>query len=401
MVKTLWRYWSGILRDENGLPRFGFMHATFEEPGVIPFKHTAIVDLETKKFYGGDHDTLGIAFPELPAPFTHTVHPTVPEEIHASEVLVLSGLVLEIGGIRHLNLTGELWYEKEERVVAPGETWRWMSLRLNDGRKLMVYDRSTRPLYSAVRKDKGAWEEANVSVEVLERDTYESKWSVQLGNETLFILPVAPEQEIVDEARGVRYLEALCTVYDGAGREVGSAYVELVPAARPRLVVESIPSEGEMHLRWAKGNKNAAFLISCFGYATQLADDLTDNNTENVSTLKKRSLAMSKLLYCLLIQIPGNRFFREHERHFIPLFPVLIAQWDASNEWAGATKPDTRMFGYVMREACGRLIEQVAYLVGGLDWLMQVAREIHDYYHGAHGVESFEAWSREGKEIAR
>jgi hypothetical protein len=162
--------------------------------------------------------------------------------------------------------------------------------------------------------------------------------------------------------------------------------------------VISIPSEAEMHLRWAKGDKDAAFLMDCFGWATQIADDLTDADTENVSTLKKRSLAMSHLLYILLIRIPGNPFFRANEMHFASLFPVLISQWDASNEWGTARKLETRMFSYVTRAVCGRLLEQVAYVVGGLDWMAQVTRELHDYYYGESGrVESFADWEKEPK----
>jgi hypothetical protein len=388
-----WHYWSGTLASKEA--DFGFMHAIFEAPGIPAFRHTSIVDLGTKKVYAGDTARLHVGIPDLPVPLVPRRH--VSAEYHASDTVAVSDLALTINGKRYEGLSGDLWYEREERDVKPGDGWRWISMRLRDGRSIMLYDRSGKPPRYAVRTD-GEWEPVKASVQVSA-----SRWDVTLGEEFFTIVPMLPDQEIVDEWRGFRYLEALCEVYSGDAL-VGNAYVEVVPSASTALIATPAQqgnlsfSESEMHLRWAQGNKDAAFLMDCFGWATQLADDLADADTENVSTLQKRSLAMSRLLYLLLIRIPGNPFFRANEVHFVGLFPVLIAQWDASNTWGSARKLETRMFSYVTRAACGRLLEQVAYVVGGLDWMMQVTREIHDYYYGESGkVESFADWNKEPK----
>lgn len=386
-----WRYWSGVLSNQEA--SFGFMHAIFEVPGVEPFRHTSVVDLTTKQVYAGAVPWVKVDVSDLPIPLVPKRH----DENHASDLVEVSDISLAIHGKRHDGLSGTLWYDREQRNVAPGDGWRWISMRLDDGRSIMLYDRTDKPAQYEIRTH-GEWAGVEATVITTPGEPYESQWNVHIGRESFRIAPVAPGQEIVDNLRGLRYLEALCDVHSG-GALVGSAYVEIVLATQ--VLVQPIvsgPSEAEMHLRWAQGNKDAAFLMDCFGWATQIADDLTDADTENVSTLKKRSLAMSHLLYILLIRIPGNPFFRANEAHFASLFPVLISQWDASNEWATARKLETRMFSYVTRAVCGRLLEQVAYVVGGLDWMAQVTRELHDYYYGESGrVESFSDWEKEPK----
>lgn len=183
-----------------------------------------------------------------------------------------------------------------------------------------------------------------------------------------------------------KYQEALFKRYAEEGES------EAVPA------VYSKPSEAEMHIRWAQDDKGAAALIDYFGYATQLADDLVDMDREGTKTLTGRSRIMAELLYVLLVKIPGNPFFRKHEMHFIPLFTNCLVQWDASNTWSESEKKESRIFAYVQREAAGRLVEQVAYLVGGFQWAKEVVREIHEYYHATYMVESFDQFEAECKE---
>jgi hypothetical protein len=388
-----WSYWSGVLHDRLG-ERFGLMHAVFEAPDGSSFSHTSVVDLRSGVVRAGDHHALQIQLPPLPVPPDPRQHDVPAPEYHASDVVAVRDSWLKIDGERYKGLDGALWYEFERRDVTAASAWRWISLRLNDGRFVMLYDRSDRPARYAVRTG-GEWELIEATVSNC-ADRSGDSWRVEIGDETFAVIPVMRGQEVRDDARGLCYTEALCTVYCGAA-VVGSAYVEVFPSAPVAQEATSYtrPPEAEMFLRWAKGDEEAALLMSYFGYATQVADDLVDGDTAAVASLRRRSDAMMRLLYTLLVQIPGNRFFRVNERHFPPLFVSCLTMWDASNAWADAEKIETRMFSYVTREACGRLLEMVAYLVGGLDWMRQVTRELHDYYHGEHGVESFAAWDAE------
>lgn len=169
--------------------------------------------------------------------------------------------------------------------------------------------------------------------------------------------------------------------------------VELVA---PKPPVSSRTPEIEMQLRWAQGNQDAADLMGLFGYATQLADDLVDLDRKWVQTHEGRAEVMSEVLLACLIKIPANPFFHEHRHHYGPLFVSCLGTWEPTVSWAKSPKKETRMFAYVLREATGRLFEMTAFLVGGSRWQRQVVREIHDYYHGSGGVESFEAWEAGG-----
>jgi hypothetical protein len=173
-----------------------------------------------------------------------------------------------------------------------------------------------------------------------------------------------------------------------------AANVTLAEPILPAAQKAPLP-EWEMYMRWSRENQEAARLMSYFGYATQVADDLVDNDSKKVATLERRSEAMTKLLHTCLVRIPGNAFFREHQWHFTPLFTSCLAIWDASNSWKKAPALETRMFSYVTREATARLIEMIAFIVGGLDWMRQVTREVHAYYHGRYGIETFAAWDAE------
>lgn len=396
-----WRYWSGVL-EENGLPAFGVMHAQFEAtPGVPAFCHTLIVDIARGQVLVAGDEPIELS-PFFPLILDAKAHETPEGQIHESDTVRISNATLTLGEHAYTGLSGTFWYEREERPVVPGEGWRWIGIHLFDGTDLMLYDRSHHPRRYARRWREEEW----VSPTAAKITECDGGWDVGTWTQTYSLVPVVPKQEITDEARGLKYTEALCRVYKpfnpdsgeldrGGRRQVGWAFVEIVPAIG-KAEGRSKPTESEMHKRWANGNQDAADLIDYFGYATQLADDLVDLDTPNVETKLKRSAVMADLLYVVLYKIPGNRFFRENEAHFAPLFVNGLVTWDASNEWAESDSKTTRQFAYVLRETTARLVEHVAFLVGGFQFSKQVAREIHDYYHGAMGIESFEKWDQEG-----
>lgn len=371
--EATWHYWSGVLSDDNG-PHFGIMHAAFSMPGIEPFRHTAIVDLEKNVFITRDHAIGDVLLPELPIPTDSRRHDT--QDFHVTGHPMVKDASLSIAGVRFDNLSGRLWYDSERRVVKEGAGWRWISIRLDDDQtRVMLYNRSDAPPRYTIQKPPDyVPREVSGSVKVLEISRYESKWLVTVGARTYTIVPVIPDQEIVDQAHGLRYLEALCNVYEETAI-VGTAYVEIVPSTQASRVPR--PSQDAMRLRWAQGNGEAAALTELFWVATQIADDLVDADTASASTVERRSELMTHLLHILLIRIPSNQFFLAHEQHFAPLFVSCLGIYDASNSWATAEKLETRMFSYVTREAAGRLTELVAYIVGGLDWMRQVVREIH------------------------
>jgi len=154
---------------------------------------------------------------------------------------------LEIGGRRHA-VRGESWMDKEigSSQLAPDQVgWDWWSLRLSDGRDLMLY---------VLRKKDGAasWRSATL----VERDgrvrllapedwsvralgawrsaasgaTYPSGWEVSVPGHGLF-LTVTPEVRDAENRSsslaGLSYWEGPVRLAGHGDRQIGEGYVEL------------------------------------------------------------------------------------------------------------------------------------------------------------------------------
>jgi predicted secreted hydrolase len=173
------------------------------------------------------------------------------EEGYASLYVSLTRLAtsgtLEVGGRRHA-VRGESWMDQEigSSQLAPDQIgWDWWSLRLADGRDLM--------LYVLRRRDGSAsWRNATLverdgGVRLLGPDewavratgtwrsdasgaTYPSGWEVTLRGEAL-VLVVTPEVAAAENRssslEGLSYWEGPVRVLDAAGRSAGEGYVEL------------------------------------------------------------------------------------------------------------------------------------------------------------------------------
>lgn len=153
------------------------------------------------------------------------------------------------------------------------------------------------------------------------------------------------------------------------------------------------PTDGEMYLRWCKGDVYAARLIGSLALVSQVADDFVDgDNPKTTGSFAQRSAAMSGLLAAVFADVIPNPYFQQHKEVLLPLIVSSIVYWDASNDWAISEKKETRMFGFVHREASERVVAMVALLIGGWDHQRAVVREMHEHYHGKSAVESYEQW---------
>jgi predicted secreted hydrolase len=152
---------------------------------------------------------------------------------------------IEIGGKR-FEVSGESWMDKEfsSSQLGPNQVgWDWFSLRLDDGRDLMLYlmrdedgsvDYASGTLVdasgSAVYLDR-----SELDVEALDRWTspvtsarYPSKWRIRAAGLDLRVIAAVPDQENRSRLpRGVYYWEGAVVVEDGDGRFLGRGFVEL------------------------------------------------------------------------------------------------------------------------------------------------------------------------------
>lgn len=156
------------------------------------------------------------------------------------------------------------------------------------------------------------------------------------------------------------------------------------------------PDEHALIAKWACGNEAAADLISALFNASHLADDIVDmDRPEITGTVSRRSAAVAKLLAMVFVDIVGNPFFRRHCSELTPLIVSALAYWDASNEWLAEEKVETKMFAFVHREALERVLGMIAFRVGGWEHQRAVIREVHEIFHGAGAIQTFEDWRAE------
>ena len=153
--------------------------------------------------------------------------------------------VVELEGKR-FEVTGESWMDKEFSSSQLAENqvgWDWFSLRLDDGRELMLY---------FMRAESGAVDYANgtlvdtdgkaaylarsaFEVEVLEHWTsgatsarHPSKWRIRVAGLDLRVRSAVPDQENRSRLpRGVYYWEGAVVVEGADGRSIGRGFVEL------------------------------------------------------------------------------------------------------------------------------------------------------------------------------
>jgi predicted secreted hydrolase len=153
-----------------------------------------------------------------------------------------------------LAVTGEAWMDHEisSSQLSGGQVgWDWLSVQFHDGREVMLYqlrhgDGTADPASSLTWVDAaGRTERMPFALEVLNRWTspatgaaYPSRLRVTTTDPAtrapvvLAVEPLVRAQELPGSLGGVPYWEGACRVRDAAGREIGSAYLELTGYAR-------------------------------------------------------------------------------------------------------------------------------------------------------------------------
>lgn len=157
-------------------------------------------------------------------------------------------------GTATVRVTGEAWMDHEissSQLSAGQVGWDWLSVHLQDGRDVMLYrlrlrDGGADPASTLTWVDRaGATTRAAFTWDVLERwrspatgAEYPARIRVTTtdpatgASVTLTVEPLAAAQELPGTLGGIPYWEGACRVRDAAGREIGSAYLELTGYAK-------------------------------------------------------------------------------------------------------------------------------------------------------------------------
>lgn len=158
---------------------------------------------------------------------------------------------LAIDGVERA-VTGRAWFDHEISSSQLGDDqvgWDWASLQLEDGREVMAYvvrrrDGTHDPFSTLAWIDREArvthvpaegfrWEASAFRTSPRTGAAYPALVTIRApdpatGAEAVFqLVPFVADQELPGSVGGIPYWEGACRVLDAAGREVGSAYLEL------------------------------------------------------------------------------------------------------------------------------------------------------------------------------
>jgi predicted secreted hydrolase len=152
-------------------------------------------------------------------------------------------------GEERLKVRGEAWMDHEissSQLDTNQVGWDWVSVQFTDGRELMLYRLRTReggadPASSLTWVDAGgkplkrtfSWEVLDTWKSAVTGAVYPARVAITTTDPATGAMvrytaePLARDQELAGRLGGIAYWEGACRVRDAAGREVGSAYMEL------------------------------------------------------------------------------------------------------------------------------------------------------------------------------
>ena len=152
-------------------------------------------------------------------------------------------------GAEKFAVRGEAWMDHEissSQLDTNQVGWDWVSVQFTDGRELMLYRLRTRdggadPASSLTwvdgagkpLKQKFSWEVLETWKSPTTGAVYPARVAIATtdpvtGAAVRYTLePLARDQELAGRLGGIAYWEGACRVRDAAGKEVGSAYMEL------------------------------------------------------------------------------------------------------------------------------------------------------------------------------
>lgn len=126
-------------------------------------------------------------------------------------------------------------------------------------------------------------------------------------------------------------------------------------------------------VRWAvQGNEDACTMLNALGFAAHLWDDLVDADQQRTAE------DINRMLFNAFIGLANNPFYAAHSQAVRAVLCVSINAWQNSNVLEKRGEGDDLVRAYTLRTQYNDLIILCAYLVGGYDWMRDVARAMLD-----------------------
>ena len=381
-----WLYGSGLLDGDDGHQYPVFVSTFWAATEWKPVSHIGVLDRETGKFWPA-------ALPGPPGDFQvvpgeeGTVFgvPMTDGETQRRVSLGWMGGTALLGD-RAVKVSGPAWVEEEGGNCGDKDSWIWVSVRLDDGRRIMFSEANgtAKPIVSVWkgRKHLGSAPATLVPAKKWTSPSgsdYGTAWTLQVGDETFSIVAAVDDQKVSDpNFFCIAYWEGYCQVLRD-GEDVGHAWVEQV---RPGW---DVPNETvELIDDAMMGDKHAADFAKMLSSISQLADDFADGDATGAP-------GMTDLLSWVAFDLQKNPFYVQHRADLDPVLEMCLLYWEASDDWKTSPLRETRMWGFVMREIMEMAIARAALLIGGRDHARGVIRGMQAHYHVKRG-DSFDGW---------
>lgn len=139
----------------------------------------------------------------------------------------------------------------------------------------------------------------------------------------------------------------------------------------------------EHALQWTKGNPEAAKLILDLFKVGHLADNIYDNDSEDVSG------DLAKLVAVMFTSISLNPFFINHRATLAPLMSICGAKWDTTNKLRKHSNSNVRKYAFVTK-GVDDFLYMIALLCGGYDHAVSLMLYLTEEYY--KNSETFNEW---------
>lgn len=122
------------------------------------------------------------------------------------------------------------------------------------------------------------------------------------------------------------------------------------------------------------GHEQAISLFMLIRDVLHFWDDLIDGD----KSITQADINLS--MFKALVAIPENRFYRDHQDKLLPVLTNAIANWQTANQFEQTSDIDLLEQAFVIRSDYANLLIQMAYLVGGYDWMIQATPMIRSMW---------------------
>ena len=132
--------------------------------------------------------------------------------------------------------------------------------------------------------------------------------------------------------------------------------------------------------RWFKGDRAASRLCMDLLDVAHVWDDLIDKDREPSPD------EIDGAFRALLIDVPGNEFYRVNSHILLPVLNSIHLQWRAANVLARDKHPGDEAKALMLKASIYQLFQTVACIVGGAAWAIETGPEVWRVYAEPNGA---------------